>query len=83
MYLPNPTQVFVKHIFYLSNFCSYEQFFEAWFVIIDNANVVSICESTELWRSFCHLRDELFIKRIDGPPQSLHVAGKDQTNLRH
>ena len=56
MYLPNPTRVFVKHIFYLSNFCSYEQFFETWFVVVDNANVVGICESTEPCRSFRNLR---------------------------
>ena len=63
------------------DFCSANEFFYAWFVLIDYADVSYICKSFEPRISAVNLCHTAFLQRVDWFSQRLHISWQDQAHF--
>ena len=60
--------------FLFSDLCSAYKFFDAWFILVDYADVSCICKSFEPRRSAANLQQTAFLQKVDWFIQLLHIS---------
>ena len=53
---------------------SADKFFDAWFILVDYADVSCICKSFDSRRSAANLQQAAFLQKVDGLFQLLHIS---------